>query len=62
MKTQTLISIPLPVFNTEEYLWESIESVFAQTYSNWELIIVDDASTDSSFDIANEYVQKDERI
>ena len=41
-----LISIVLPVHNGERYLAESVASIFAQTYSNWELILVDDASTD----------------
>ena len=57
-----LISIVLPVYNGETYLSESIDSIIAQTYQNWELIIVDDCSTDSSAQIAQEYVRKDPRI
>ena len=57
-----LISIVLPVYNGEKYLRESIESVLSQTYTNWELLILDDCSNDHSSDIAKEYVGKDRRI
>lgn len=57
-----LISVVLPVYNGEKYLKESIESIIAQTYENWELIIVDDCSTDSSADISKLYASKDSRI
>lgn len=56
------ISIVLPVYNGAEYLAESIESVIAQTYANWELIIVNDCSTDNTLAIANAYASKDARI
>lgn len=57
-----LISIVLPVYNGERYLRESIESVIAQTYTTWELLILDDCSTDRSAEIAKEYEKKDSRI
>lgn len=57
-----LVSIVLPVYNGSKYLRESIESVIAQTYTNWELLIVDDCSTDETAEISNEYVKKDSRI
>ncbi|MEE1154236.1 MAG: glycosyltransferase family 2 protein [Acutalibacteraceae bacterium] len=57
-----LISVVLPVYNGEKYLRESIDSVIAQTYQNWELLIVDDCSTDSTALIAKEYAEKDSRI
>lgn len=57
-----LISIVLPVYNGEKYLRESIESVIAQTYKTWELLILDDCSTDKSADIAKEYEKRDGRI
>ncbi len=57
-----LISVVLPVYNCEKYLEESISSVLSQTYSNFELIIVDDGSTDSSGKIADNFVEKDDRI
>ena len=48
--------------NAQNYLRETIESVLKQTYSNWEWVIVDDYSTDSSFEIVQEYCKKDSRI
>lgn len=57
-----LISIVLPVYNGEKYLRESIESVIAQTYKNWELLILDDCSTDATSGIGKEYESKDKRI
>lgn len=56
------VSIILPVYNGEKFLRESIDSVISQTWKNWELLIVDDCSTDSSPVIAKEYVAKDDRI
>lgn len=58
----SLISIVLPVYNGEKYLRESIESVLSQTYSNWELLILDDCSSDESPAIAKEYEAADRRI
>lgn len=57
-----LISIVLPIYNGEKYMRESIDSILAQTYTNWELLIVDDGSTDSTPSIAKEYEAKDIRI
>ena len=57
-----LISIVLPVYNGEKYLRESIDSVLAQTFPNWELLIMDDCSTDASPLIAKEYASIDSRI
>lgn len=56
------ISVVLPVYNGEKYLKESIASVLNQSFEDWELIIVDDCSSDSTANIALEYVQKDKRI
>ena len=56
------ISIVLPVYNGAGYLAESIESVLNQTYANWELIIVNDCSTDNSLATALDYATKDARI
>ncbi len=59
---KSLVSIIIPVYNGEKYLVEAIESVINQTYQNWELIIVNDASTDSSKKIASGYLKRDKRI
>lgn len=56
------VSIVLPVYNGQQFLRQSVESVIAQTYQDWELIIVDDCSTDGSPDIMSEYENKDSRI
>jgi glycosyltransferase involved in cell wall biosynthesis len=56
------VSILTPVYNGEKYLAECIESVLAQTYGNWEYIIVDNCSTDQSADIARSYASRDSRI
>lgn len=57
-----LISIVLPVYNGEKFLRDSIDSIINQTYKNWELIIVNDCSTDNSLKIAQEYANLDKRI
>ncbi len=62
MENQALISVIIPVYNVEEYLSECIDSVLNQTYENYEIILVNDGSTDSSGEICDEYVEKDERI
>ena len=60
MYTRDLVSIIMPSYNTSKYIRESIDSVIAQSYSMWELIIVDDCSTDETTDIVTSY--RDERI
>lgn len=57
-----MVSIVLPVYNGERYISEAIESILGQTYSDFELIIVNDASTDGTKDIVLKYSQKDNRI
>lgn len=59
---EPLISILTPFKNTALYLKECIDSIIAQTYSNWELVIVDDGSNDSSFAIVEAYAKRDSRI
>ena len=56
------ISMVLPVYNGERFLGQAIESILAQVYTNWELIIVNDCSTDSSESIMIHYAQMDDRI
>lgn len=57
-----LLSIILPIYNGESTLGEAIDSVLAQSAPHWELIIVDDCSSDGSLQLANEYSKKDSRI
>lgn len=56
------ISIVMTSYNYADYIKEAIESVLAQTYSNWELVIVDDGSTDDSVEVIKSYMRKDGRI
>lgn len=56
------VSIVLPVYNGEKYLHESIDSILAQTFKDWELIIVDDCSTDRTSEIIKTYADRDSRI
>ena len=62
MINNTLISVIIPVYNVEPYLHKCINSVLNQTFQNFELILVDDGSTDNSGIICDEYAHKDERI
>ena len=60
--TSPKVSIGLPVYNGEKYLRQSIESVLAQDFSDFELLISDNASTDSTWNICQEYAASDQRI
>lgn len=62
MKNNPLVSIGLPLYNGEDYLAETLDSLIAQTYDNLEIIIVDNASTDGSIEICHQYLAKDSRI
>ena len=62
MKKENLISVVVPVFNVEQYLKECIESIIRQTYSNLEIILVDDGSTDESGKLCEKYALMDKRI
>lgn len=55
MVNHPLVSVMMPAYNTEKYIGAAIESVLAQTYENWELIIVDDGSTDRTYEVAESY-------
>ena len=57
-----LVSILIPFKNTEAFIADCLHSILQQTYTNWELIIIDDASTDNSYNIVNAFAEKDARI
>ncbi len=59
---EPLVSIVTPVYNSENFLGECIESVLNQTYQNWEYIIADDRSTDQTVEIAKHYAEKNSKI
>ena len=62
MHDRPMISVVMPLYDCETLVGKSIESVIRQSYSNWELIIVDDCSKDNSYEVARSYAKKDERI
>ena len=62
VKEAPLVSVVTPVYNGGEYLVECIESVIGQSYQNWEYLLVDNASTDSTPEIISRFASKDSRI
>lgn len=58
----TLISIIVPVYNVELYLDKCIQSILAQSYPNFELLLIDDGSSDGSKEICDKYAKLDSRI
>lgn len=56
------ISVIIPVYNVEKFIHRCIDSILAQTCTDWELLLVDDGSKDNSGVICDEYAAKDERI
>ena len=56
------ISVIVPVYNVEKYLRRCIDSILSQTFSDFELLLIDDGSKDKSGDICDEYAAKDARI
>ena len=56
------ISVIIPVYNVEKYLRECLDSVLSQTFSDFELILIDDGSPDSSGAICDEYAERDARV
>ncbi len=62
IRYKELISVIVPVYNVESYLGECLDSIQNQVYTNFEVILIDDGSTDASLQICNEYAQKDKRF
>ena len=56
------VSIGVPVYNVEEYLRQCLNSIMEQTFTDFEVIMVDDGSLDNSFSICQEYTAKDKRF
>jgi len=61
-ETKGLISIIIPMYNSQLYLAEALDSVLSQTFENWEALLIDDGSTDDTSKIAAEYAKKDARF
>lgn len=57
-----MISVIVPVYNVEKYLPKCIDSIINQTYTDLEILLIDDGSTDNSGKICDNYAQKDKRI
>lgn len=62
LKTRPLVSIIVPIFNSEKYIAQTITSVIEQTYTNWELFLINDGSTDKSEEIIKEFEKVNRRI
>lgn len=62
MKKYGLVSIITPSYNSADFIAETIDTILAQTYTDWELLITDDCSTDNTYEIVSKYIQKDNRI
>ena len=62
MMTNKKLSIIIPTYNSEKYIRECLDSILNQTFTDYEIIIVNDCSTDSTLNIINEYLKKDNRI
>lgn len=60
--SEDLVSIIMPSYNCEDFIGFTLDSVIKQTYQNWEVIIVDDCSTDNTVEVVNSYILKDSRI
>jgi len=62
METSPKVSVLMPAHNTDKYIGEAIESILKQTFKDFELIIIDDGSTDQTWKIIQEYARKDSRV
>jgi glycosyltransferase involved in cell wall biosynthesis len=57
-----MVSIVTPLYNTRDHISDTIKSVLSQTYTNWELLIIDDCSTDGSYELAKEFEKQENRV
>lgn len=62
MSTDSLVSIVMPAFNASRFIAAAIESVLSQSHHDWELLVVDDCSTDNTLEIVRDYANTDDRI
>src|SRR5438309_8460832 len=62
MPSEPLVSIIIPCYNAEKYIGQTNESIFNQTYKNFEILVINDGSTDESMEIIKKYQQLDARI
>ena len=62
MNKQPLVSVAMCTYNGEKFINQQLDSILSQTYGNLEVVIVDDCSTDDTFNIINEYARKDDRV
>ena len=60
--SKIIISVIMPVYNTEKYVWSAIESILNQSFKDFEFIIIDDCSTDNSYNVCKKYADIDNRI
>lgn len=62
LKENPVVSIVIPMYNTKSLLKSTLDSVFRQTYTDWEMILIDDCSTDGTYEYAKQIADTDERI
>lgn len=62
MTYNPLISVIIPVYKTEQFLDRCLQSVLGQTYTHWEILLIDDGSPDHSGELCDRYAQSDKRI
>ena len=62
MKRKTLVSVVVPTYNAERFIRDTLQSVVKQTYPDWELLVVDDCSTDATRDIVRAFAVCNKRI
>ncbi|MFW6029416.1 MAG: glycosyltransferase family 2 protein [Halanaerobiales bacterium] len=61
-KKEALVSVVMPAYNCKDFIGIALDSVINQTYKNWEVIVVDDCSTDNTDEVVQKYIMKDNRI